>query len=122
MTAKTDSYGHAAGDLLLQQLGDSLRRHVRESDIACRYGGEEFTLILPEASLEVTRERAEHLRLEARQIRIQAKGQVLDAITLSLGVAVFTDHGATGAAILAAADSALYRAKRDRRDRVVAAT
>ena len=86
------------------------------------YGGEEFMLILPEASLEVTRGRAEDLRLEARQIRIQSKGQVLDAITLSLGVAVFPDHGSAAADSLAAADSTLYRAKRDGRDRVVAAT
>jgi diguanylate cyclase (GGDEF)-like protein len=104
--------------MLLQRLGEVLRRYVRESDIACRYGGEEFILILPEASLEVTRERAEQLRLETGQIRIQSRGQELEPITLSLGVAVFPDHGLTGAAILAAADSALYRAKRDGRDRV----
>ncbi len=116
-----DTFGHAAGDVLLRELGGFLQQHIRGGDIACRYGGEEFTLVLPEASLEVTRERAEHLREGAKHLHVQHGGQLLGTITLSLGVAAFPQHGVTGEEVLRAADAALYRAKRGGRDRAVAA-
>jgi diguanylate cyclase (GGDEF)-like protein len=116
-----DTFGHDAGDALLRELGNFMRAHVRGEDVACRYGGEEFTLILPEASLEVTRERAEHLCDDIKHLHAQYHDQPLGTVTLSLGVAVFPDHGLTSEAVLHAADAALYRAKREGRDRVVVA-
>jgi len=116
-----DTFGHDAGDALLRELGNFLRAHIRGEDVACRYGGEEFMLILPEASLAVTRERAEHLRDDIKHLHAQYHDQPLGAVMLSQGVAVFPDHGSTGEAVLKAADAALYRAKREGRDRVVVA-
>jgi diguanylate cyclase (GGDEF)-like protein len=91
---------------------------VRAEDIACRYGGEEFVLIMPEASQEITAERAEVLRKEARELRVQQHGQSLGAVTVSFGVAAFPQHGPSAEAVIRAADLALYRAKSEGRDRV----
>lgn len=117
-----DTFGHEAGDAVLRELGKFLKRYVRESDIACRYGGEELTLILPESSLEVTVARAEQIREGAKQLNVQHRRQSLGAITLSLGVACFPQHGLTGEAVIHAADAALYQAKAQGRDRVISAT
>lgn len=117
-----DTFGHAAGDLLLQELGRFLKAHTREADIACRYGGEEFVLILPEVSLETTRERAEYLRQTVKRLRIQYAGQTLGPVTLSIGVAAFPIHGPVGPVLMRTADTALYQAKREGRDRVVVGT
>jgi diguanylate cyclase (GGDEF)-like protein len=114
-----DTFGHAAGDTLLRKLGAFLKAHIRRTDIACRYGGEEFMLIFPESSLEDTRQRAEQLREEVKHLNVQHDGQSLSAITLSLGVAAFPGQNPTVEAILRAADLALYRAKNEGRDRVV---
>ena len=116
-----DTWGHAAGDEILRELGSLLLRQVRGEDIACRYGGDEFLLILPDASRDVTRERAVLICEHARQFHLQFDGQSLAAVTLSLGVAVYPEHGATSTAILRAVDAALYRAKREGRSRVVVA-
>jgi diguanylate cyclase (GGDEF)-like protein len=116
-----DTHGHAAGDAVLAQVGNFLRTHVRASDITCRYGGEEFLLILPEAPREITQRRAEQMQEDTRQLHVQYEGQTLEAITLSLGVAVYPEHGSTSDTIIRAADDALYRAKHDGRDRVVVA-
>jgi len=116
-----DTHGHAVGDAVLVQVGKLLRTHVRSSDVTCRYGGEEFIFILPEASREITQTRAEQMREDASQLHVQYEGQTLEAVTLSLGVAVFPDHGSTIDALLGAADTALYRAKHEGRDRVVVA-
>ena len=116
-----DTHGHAAGDAVLVQIANLLGTLVRASDVICRYGGEEFIIILPEASREITRLRADLIRESAGQLRIHYEGQTLKAVTLSLGIAVFPDHGSTMDALLAAADTALYRAKRSGRNRVVAA-
>ncbi|HEY7461410.1 MAG TPA: diguanylate cyclase [Gemmatimonadota bacterium] len=117
-----DAFGHAAGDTLLRELGAFMRGHLRGEDIACRYGGEEFTLILPDADLEQTRMRAEQLRHGVRHLAIQHHGQTLAAITLSLGVAAYPEHGTSSDEILSAADAALYAAKAEGRDRVTVAT
>ena len=113
-----DRFGHVAGDALLQELGRFLQRHVRGSDIACRYGGEEFTLIMQDASLEVTHQRAEQIRENVKELRVHQGTMVLDPITLSAGVALFPDHAKSRRTILQAADVALYRAKETGRDRV----
>jgi diguanylate cyclase (GGDEF)-like protein/PAS domain S-box-containing protein len=116
-----DTYGHAAGDEILRELGKLLLRQVRGEDIPCRYGGDEFILILPDASREVTRKRAELICENARQINLQFEGQNLEGITLSLGVAIFPENGVTSAKILRTVDAALYLAKHAGRGRVIAA-
>ncbi|MBI3003318.1 MAG: diguanylate cyclase [candidate division NC10 bacterium] len=116
-----DTFGHEAGDTLLGALGNFVRAHIRAGDIACRYGGEEFTLILPEATLEATRVRAEQLREGVKKLQVPHRGRLLGPITLSLGVATFPDHGSTSESLLSAADGVLYRAKQEGRDRVVVA-
>jgi diguanylate cyclase (GGDEF)-like protein/PAS domain S-box-containing protein len=116
-----DTLGHDAGDGVLRELGRCLQSYVRGSDIACRYGGEEFTLILPEASLGVTQLRAEQIRAAVKQLHIECSGQYVGAVTLSLGVASFPKHGLEAETILKAADTALYRAKQEGRDRVIVA-
>ena len=116
-----DGWGHAAGDVVLQQLGQLSLTAIRGGDIACRYGGDEFVLVLPEASLDVTRERAEYLRIEARRLQEEYNSQRVKSFTISLGVAIYPDHGSTGDEVLRSADKALYRAKSEGRDRVVVA-
>jgi len=114
-----DSHGHDFGDAVLRQLGHFLKERTRGGDIACRYGGEEFTVILPEATLEQTRLRAEQHRQDFQAVPVHHNGQLLASPTLSLGVAAFPEHGAIGADLLKAADSALYRAKHEGRNRVI---
>ncbi len=113
-----NAFGHEAGDLVLRDLGKFLQSNIRKEDVACRYGGEEFTLILPGAPMEITEKRAETLRNLVQDLEIYYNGKPLDGITLSLGVASFPEHGATGDAVLQAADAALYAAKRAGRNKV----
>ncbi|HHT9139069.1 MAG TPA: diguanylate cyclase, partial [Candidatus Wunengus sp. YC60] len=116
-----DTFGHDAGDAVLHDLGLFLQEYIRGSDIAYRYGGEEFVIILPDASGEVARNRADQLRKAIKQMRVHDKGQCLGVITISLGVAVFPENGVTAESLLKAADGALYRAKQAGRDRVCVA-
>jgi len=116
-----DSHGHAAGDMLLTVLGDFLVRHVRQEDFACRYGGEEFVVILPEASPAMVRSRAEELLKGVQGLHFNFHGVQLRGVTASVGVAAFPGHGKTVAELLNAADGAMYTAKRQGRDRVAVA-
>lgn len=116
-----DTYGHEAGDVVLQELGTLLRKMFRGEDIACRYGGEEFLLILPEISLEDTSERAEQLLDQVRNLRITYQNTVFH-ITISVGVAALPDHGSHIQGVVSAADAALYQAKQQGRDQVVLAS
>ena len=113
-----DTYGHALGDAVLRQLGALLRANIRGSDIACRYGGEEFIMILPEATLETTRQRAEAIRAGATRLTLQHAGQRVAPFTLSIGLAEFPQDGATDTALLKRADDALYQAKHEGRDQI----
>lgn len=117
-----DTYGHDGGDALLAAVGDFLQAQVRGADIACRYGGEEFILVLPGASLEDTRRRAEQVRRRVERLQAQHKGCHLGSITVSLGVAAFPEHGMTAEAVIKAADTALYQAKAAGRNRVMLAS
>jgi two-component system, cell cycle response regulator len=114
-----DTHGHPAGDALLKQLGALLEARTRREDVACRYGGEEFVLILPGAPLDVALRRAENLRQSVSEAMVESEGQRLGAVSISVGVACFPEHGPDARALLAAADQALYRAKNEGRDRVV---
>lgn len=116
-----DTFGHEAGDAVLRELGMFLQNHIRSSDVACRYGGEELMLILPETSLSVVQQRAEQIRVGVKHLQVQHR-QSVGAITLSLGVACFPEHGLTGEAVIRAADAALYRAKKEGRDCVITAS
>ena len=113
-----NTFGHEAGDLVLQELGKFLQNNVRKEDIACRYGGEEFTLILPGASLEITKKRAEMLQQNVQNMHITCNGKTLDRVTFSMGVAIYPDNGQTQDAVIQAADEALYRAKHAGRKRI----
>ena len=116
-----DTFGHEAGDMVLAGLGTLLRSACRAGDVACRYGGEEFVLILPEASLQDARRRAEEIREAIRGLQVTHGGRPLEAVRCSMGVAAYPEHGEVGGALLRAADAALYRAKREGRDQVVLA-
>jgi diguanylate cyclase (GGDEF)-like protein/PAS domain S-box-containing protein len=117
-----DTFGHQAGDTLLRAFGDLLKRNTRGQDIACRYGGEEFALVLTESSLTGAIQRAEIFRKQVKQMSVEYAGQLLGAVSVSMGVAVFPDHGTTTGEVMRAADQALYSAKREGRDRVSAWT
>jgi len=112
-----DTHGHPGGDALLAALGKLLQTQVRAEDIACRYGGEEFTVLLPEAGAEQARQRAEQLLQAIRALRVEHMGHELPAVTASIGIAVAGRDGAEH--LLQRADQALYRAKQEGRDRVV---
>jgi diguanylate cyclase (GGDEF)-like protein/PAS domain S-box-containing protein len=119
--AFNDTYGHSAGDEILREIGQLLQKHVRQEDIPSRFGGDEFLIVLPDVSLEVTRKRAELLCEDAHKIQIQFEGRTLEQISLSVGVAIFPDHGSTRDLIIKAADNALYQAKHEGRNQVVVA-
>jgi diguanylate cyclase (GGDEF)-like protein len=116
-----DTFGHAAGDLILRTMGELFLRHFRGDDVVCRYGGEEFAIILPESSAKDAAKRANLLRIEASKISMRQLGQVLDRVTLSIGVAAFPEHGSTTEQILRMADQCLYQSKAEGRDRVTVA-
>lgn len=114
-----DTYGHDAGDLLLRTLGGVMLNSFRGEDVACRYGGDEFTIVLPEASLVDVWRRAEQLRENVKKLDIKYEGRSVGAITLSIGVAAYPDHGLTAERVLLAADAASYASKSEGGDRIV---
>jgi diguanylate cyclase (GGDEF)-like protein/PAS domain S-box-containing protein len=116
-----DTYGHDAGDAVLRDTGASLSKGIRAEDFVCRYGGEEFVVILPTADLEASRARAERLRSRMRELTIMHQGKSLGMVTISVGVATFPEHGLSPKELMAAADAALYEAKRGGRDQVAVA-
>lgn len=117
-----DIYGHAAGDSVLRALGQLLKQSVRASDLPCRYGGDEFALVMPETTLEIAHRRAEKIADLFRKLSIPFGAQTLGGYTLSIGVATAPQHGHTSQDLLASVDSALYQAKRTGRDRIVNAS
>ncbi|HTC46446.1 MAG TPA: diguanylate cyclase [Candidatus Aquilonibacter sp.] len=116
-----DTYGHEAGDSVLREVGGFLSRHTRAEDIPCRFGGEEFVLILPGTDLKGAQSRAERLRSNVRELTVLHQGKSLGMITISVGVGAFPIHGLSVREVIASVDAALYRAKREGRDRIVVA-
>jgi len=114
-----DTFGHDAGDLALREASRVMSMNLRKSDIACRLGGEEFALVLPDSSLEDTRQRVEQICGFVKQSEIRHDGNLLGTITLSAGIAGSPDHATTARELLRAADVALFAAKRTGRERVV---
>ncbi len=113
-----DSYGHKCGDLILQAITKFLVDHSRRSDVVCRYGGEEFVILMPNMPLEIGYERAEAWRQSFSETPIPYEGIELFA-TFSAGVATFPQHGQTGEALLQSADKALLQAKAAGKNRVL---
>ena len=116
-----DLHGHKVGDMVLRELGRFLKENVRGEDIACRYGGEEFMLILPNASLEASKQRAEELRRGVKSLKILHKDQEF-RISISAGVAALPDHGSNIREVVDHSDLALYQAKTKGRDQVIVAS
>jgi diguanylate cyclase (GGDEF)-like protein/PAS domain S-box-containing protein len=116
-----DTYGHDAGDTVLRETAAFLTKSVRAEDFVCRYGGEEFVVVLPMADLKASRARAEHIRTKLRDLTVLHQGQSVGILTVSVGVAELPVHGTSPKELLEAADAALYRAKREGRDRVIMA-
>ncbi len=115
-----DTYGHDVGDLMLKQLGKLLSSQVRAGDIACRFGGEEFVVVMPKASLSVAKQRANDWRMKFESQILIHEGEVLNA-TLSAGVAVYPLHGSNSDEIIRKADQAMYAAKAAGRNLVIMA-
>jgi len=117
-----DTLGHEAGDRVLQEVGSLLRAQTRGEDIVCRYGGEEFLLLLPGTTLSGTKNRADVLRLAVeKMIVIQSNRTISQNITMSFGIALYPDHGSQWEEVARAADRALYRAKESGRNCVMIA-
>jgi diguanylate cyclase (GGDEF)-like protein/PAS domain S-box-containing protein len=116
-----DTFGHEAGDSLLRALGQWLQTNIRTGDISCRYGGDEFVLIFPDATLDATLQRAQQICAGVRRLTFDYQGEPLGSMSVSVGVASYPAHGETRDTLLSAVDSALYQAKEQGRDRVVTA-
>jgi diguanylate cyclase (GGDEF)-like protein len=116
-----DRFGHNAGDATLRDVSAFVQKNSRAEDILCRYGGEEFLLVLSDCSSKVLIERAEQIREGVKKLRLGNEQRPLGDITLSIGAALFPDHGRTLEELFQAADAALYQAKRAGRDRVAVA-
>jgi diguanylate cyclase (GGDEF)-like protein len=114
-----DEFGHAAGDAALKALAEIFRNSIRADDIACRYGGEEFTIILPDVNPELACERAESIRQAVENMRITNGKETYSGFTISIGVAFYPSDGDSADSLLQKADIALYRAKRNGRNQVV---
>ena len=119
--AVNDAHGHDAGDDVLREFATRVKKSIRGIDLACRYGGEEFVIVMPETDMAVAAIVAERIRrrIAGEPFSIRAGAAALD-VTISVGLAALAGVSDTAAAILKRADQALYRAKRDGRNRVVA--
>jgi diguanylate cyclase (GGDEF)-like protein len=117
-----DDHGHEAGDDVLRAVAEALTRGVRDEDVVCRYGGEEFAVLLPGIPPDAARMRAEALLEAVRALRVSHRGQRLAPVTASIGVALYSPaRGEDGPELVRRADAALYAAKRAGRDRVLEA-
>jgi len=117
-----DQHGHEAGDAVLRALGHALRESVRAGDIACRFGGEEFTVVLARTDAAQAREWAERLMRRVRAMAVKSGSQALPGVTISMGLAMFPGGNANAETLLQAADLALYEAKHAGRDRLAEST
>jgi diguanylate cyclase (GGDEF)-like protein len=114
-----DTHGHEAGDAVLRDCGRLLISTCRASDFACRFGGEEFTVVLTDSGRVAAEAWGQRLMERVRAMKVRSSQTSLDRITVSIGLALFPEHGADAETLLQAADIALYEAKRNGRDRLV---
>lgn len=117
-----DSFGHDAGDMVLQEVAEVFREHFRSEDVVCRFGGEEFAVLLPDSGSTDAYRRAEELRAKVESRRLEFRGRSLDRVTISIGIADVPEHAATPEELLRAADQSLYFSKRTGRNRVTIST
>jgi diguanylate cyclase (GGDEF)-like protein len=115
-----DTNGHDAGDEVLRNVAHVLKRHTRVEDVACRYGGEEFLIVLTSCSMDDAYAKAEAIREAIAQQQVFTRGTALPRITASLGIASYPEDGDRMERLIAEADAALYRAKATGRNRIVA--
>lgn len=115
--AYNDALGHPSGNGLLREVGAILRESIRSTDVAARYGGDEFAIVLPQADSEAALATADRIR-SATEARVGPRGGDERPVTVSIGVATHPHHGKTRAELIEAADGALYRSKRDGRNRI----
>jgi diguanylate cyclase (GGDEF)-like protein len=113
-----DSFGHESGDSVLQVFAKALTNHFRDSDVICRYGGEEFALVLPDSPLSQAELRVNGLREEIKKMVFTHRDTKLGSVTLSAGIAAFPGNGHTAEELFRVADRCLYESKRQGRDRV----
>jgi diguanylate cyclase (GGDEF)-like protein len=113
-----DTYGHDAGDEVLRRLADCLLENAREGDVPCRYGGEEFVLVMPGLNAVAARERTETLRRAVEDMQINCGDHAI-RVTISIGIALFPVHSEDADTLVKYADLALYEAKRSGRNRCV---
>ena len=116
-----DNYGHEAGDVVLRKISHFIKAHIRTEDIPCRYGGEEFLLIIPDISIKHLKDRAEELRAGIAELTTVYQDITLK-VTISLGLATIPEHGQQISQVINAADTALYQAKDGGRNQVVIAS
>jgi diguanylate cyclase (GGDEF)-like protein/PAS domain S-box-containing protein len=114
-----DCYGHRTADKMLCLFASFLQGSVRIDDIVCRYGGEEFVLILPASGLDEAIKRSQQLQDGTRRLYLEADGRPVETFTISVGIGMFPEHGSDSETLLAVADRALYHAKKSGRDRLV---
>ena len=117
-----DTFGHDAGDLVLTEVAAMLKKSIRGSDMVCRFGGEEFVLVLTDATRASASRRCEEIRAAIWQLEPTYRGHALGNPTASFGVALFPDHAADADSLINASDEALYQAKYAGRDRIVIST
>ncbi|HEV7856288.1 MAG TPA: diguanylate cyclase [Herminiimonas sp.] len=116
-----DTFGHEAGDMVLKSVAQQIRENIRESDLACRFGGEELVLILPECDLQIALARANKIQIAINTLNMHYGGRTLGTVTGSFGVAAFPEHGRDPITLMQAADHAMYQAKQAGRNCIVAA-
>ena len=114
-----DTFGHEAGDLMLRELGRVLRENSRNSDIACRFGGEEFVLVLLDTSQEASRQHLDMICTQVKELQVRNSEQLLGTMTLSVGIVEASEDNLTAEELLIAADKAMYAAKHAGRDRII---
>ena len=114
----TEVFGHGASGMVLRDLGNFLRENIRDVDVPCRYGADEFALLLPDTSLAACRTRAEHLHAMIRDLSLQDGHAHMRRITISMGIAACPDQGETMCDLMEAVKAALKNAKQTGRDRI----
>ncbi len=114
-----DTFGHDAGDLILREMGHLFKESLRKSDIACRYGGEEFVIVLFDSTQKESLKRFETIRDRINNLQLRYREQLLGRMTVSIGIAEATDNSMTAEELVTAADKALYAAKNAGRDCII---
>jgi len=117
-----DTFGHDAGDSVLRAFAHALQANAREGDIACRFGGEEFVVVLPETDRNGSVTCAQRILAAVRDLDVTHDNKTLGPVTISIGLAMYPHDGETVNAIVQSADQAMYEAKRAGRDRMIVAS